>query len=89
MSIINNFDHSLSPPSNSNHDSDNRLCYYRNRCNRLQQIIIDGTLKKEKLIFPGEQLLFWAHPQDQLTVKIFQFDQVLVDSIVCAHLLVH
>lgn len=89
MSIINDFDHSLSPPNNSTHDSDNRLCYYRNECNRLQQIIIDGIWNKEKLIFPGEQLLFWASPQDELTVKVFQCDQISTNRINCIHLLVN
>ncbi|QUS61239.1 DUF1830 domain-containing protein [Synechocystis sp. PCC 7338] len=89
MSIINDSDNALTPAVNISKDDNNQLCYYRNSGNKLQQIIIDGTWKKEKLIFPGEQLLFWAHPQDQLTVKIFQSDRVLVDSITCDRLLVH
>ncbi|MBE9175306.1 DUF1830 domain-containing protein [Synechocystis salina LEGE 06155] len=87
MSTINNSNNSLTPAVNVSQDGNNQLCYYRNRGNKLQQIIIDGIWKKEKLIFPGEQLLFWAHPQDQLTVKILQSEQVLVSSIICAHLL--
>ncbi|AIE75816.1 MULTISPECIES: DUF1830 domain-containing protein [unclassified Synechocystis] len=89
MSTINNFNHPLSPPNNSTHASDNRLCYYRNSGNNLQQIIINGTWKKEKLIFPGERLLFWASPQDELTVKVFQSDQISTNHINCIHLLVN
>ncbi|MBD2652322.1 MULTISPECIES: DUF1830 domain-containing protein [Synechocystis] len=89
MATINDSNNSLTPAVHTSKDGNDQLCYYRNSGNKLQQIIIDGTWKKEKLIFPGEQLLFWAQPQDQLTVKIFQSDQVLVDSITCDRLLVH
>jgi hypothetical protein len=89
MSTINNSNNSSTSAVNVTKDGNNQLCYYRNSGNKLQQIIIDGTWKKEKLIFPGEQLLFWAHPQDQLTVRVFKSNQVLVDSIICAQLLVH
>jgi hypothetical protein len=64
-----------------------KLCYYRNRGKKIQQIVVDGSWEKEKIIFPGEQLLFWAHPKDLLTIKILKSDDVVVDSIICEHLL--
>jgi hypothetical protein len=66
----------------------NKLCYYRNGGGKLQQIVINGAWEKEKIIFPGEQLLFWANPQDQLTIKILKSEEVVVDSIICEDLLV-
>jgi len=80
--------------SYNNHKKDkfvsgnSKLCYYRNAGAKLQQIVINGAWEKEKIIFPGEQLLFWANPQDQLTVKILKSEEIIVDSIICEHLLV-
>lgn len=68
--------------------TNNKLCYYRNCGPKLQQIVINGAWEKGKIIFPGEQLLFWANPQDQLTIKILKSENIVVDSIICEHLLV-
>lgn len=86
VSVMNNIN---GHPADSSLNGNTRLCYYRNRDSKLQQIVINGALKKEKIVFPGEQLLFWAHPKDQLTIKILKSENIIVNSIICEHLLVH
>ncbi len=75
------------PKSETSIGVNTKLCYYRNSGKKIQQIVIDGSWEKEKIIFPGEQLLFWAHPKDRLTIKILKSENVVIDSIICEHLL--
>jgi hypothetical protein len=70
-----------------NVNSAQRLCYYRNSSSQLQRLCLNDDPKTERLIFPGQQLLFWASPRDSLTVYPNEPTAPVLKLIPCSSLL--
>ena len=72
--------------------SDNILCMYSNYTNQLQIAKINNiqSCQLERVVFPGERLLFEAVPEAQLEIhKGMMGKAYLADTINCAHLRVN
>ncbi|MFN5514971.1 MAG: DUF1830 domain-containing protein [Cyanobacteriota bacterium] len=70
-----------------NVNSAQRLCYYRNSSSQLQRLCLNQDPKTERLVFPGQQLLFWANPKDSLRVYPNEPSAPVLKLIPCSSLL--
>ena len=72
------------------------LCFYTNCTNKIQILRVNSNqnLSFERIVFPGQRLLFKALPDAQLEIHTNQKenlteDLTLVEAFSCAHLRVH
>ena len=68
------------------------LCYYKNTTNQIQiaRILNITNWYFEKVVFPGEQLLFEAVPEAELEIHTTtQVGATLSEKILCSRLQVH
>lgn len=76
--------------------SEQILCFYTNCTNKIQIVKFDNTqdLNFERIVFPGQRLLFKALPDSQLEIhtnptKSSTENLALIEVIPCDHLRVH
>jgi hypothetical protein len=65
------------------------LCYYKNTTNQIQiaRILNITNWYFEKVVFPGEQLLFEAVPEAELEIHTGKaVDRISADKIICDRL---
>ena len=68
------------------------LCYYKNTTSQIQVARISNIANWyfERVVFPGEQLLFEAVPEAELEIHTGKaVDRILADKIICDRLQVH
>ncbi|MBD2085371.1 DUF1830 domain-containing protein [Coleofasciculus sp. FACHB-542] len=73
--------------------SEQILCFYTNCTNKIQIVRVDNTqdLSFERIVFPGQRLLFKALLDSQLEIhtnptRIFTENLALIEVIPCANL---
>ncbi len=64
------------------------LCYYRNATEELQVIRLGQAGGWERVVFPGQQTLFWANPDDEVRVYHQAHPNQIAAVIPCQQLLV-